>query len=159
MGVRVESALGFAGGVRAGRIRLDVAGNPVPHSRFEPLREASIGRESLDRGAECRDRAVIGRQLRPGQCRKESDRGVAPTGVAQVLKHANVRLQKLPPLFFQAAATEQCGDRLSRSVDHDDGLQASRVLHQAFQRLLSALDPDERRVEVLLFEVARPEFQ
>ena len=103
-----------------------------------------------------RDRAVIGRQLHPGQRGKQPDRGVAPGMLAQPLEHADVRLQKLPPQFFLAATTEQRGDRPSRIVDRDDDVQVSRVVDQAFQRLLSALDADQRLVEAVLIR-ARPD--
>ena len=69
-----------------------------------------------------------------------------------------MRLQKPPPRFFQAATTEQRGDRSSRFVDRDDNLQVSRVVDQAFQRLLGALEPDQRLVESLLFVGDPPEF-
>ena len=117
VGIRVEAALRFAGGTWAGRIRVDVVGNPVRHSVLEQLREPSIGRESLDRGAELCARACIGRQVQSGQRGKEPDRRVAAGMLAQPLEHADVQLQKPPPRFFQAATTEQRGDRSSRFVD------------------------------------------
>ncbi len=50
------------------------------------------------------------------------------------------------------------GDRSSRLVDRDDHLQVSRVVGQAFQRLLGALETDQRLVVALLVLGDPPEF-
>ena len=93
VGFRVEAALRFAGRNLG---RTETAGRRLQSSALlslEQLREPSIGRESLDRGAELCARVVIGGQVQSDQRGKEADRGIAPGMLAQPLEDANVRLQ------------------------------------------------------------------